>query len=171
MPKSGDNMKEPDSGRLLRPFFEDVVHETFEKRLQLPNTEDVQAYLADILTRFFRLDGLYAIRDASGQPVRDIAEMAAEGDIRQRAGSFEREREVHKHIGDFLLFWSGMFPERAPSVAGLLDPVEQGRFSYYVASTHDYPPHEGQARLLGKMSASFEECRQGLALVRTTILG
>jgi hypothetical protein len=171
MPDPENRMKESDSGRLLRPYFEDVVHETFERQLRLPDTEDVQAYLADILTRFFRLDGLYAIRDASGQPLQDVYGMAAEGDIRQRADSFAREREVHKHIGDFLLFWSGMFPERARSVSGILDPVEQGRFSYYVASTHDYPPHEGQAKLLGKLSSSFEECRQGLALVRTTILG
>jgi len=36
--------------------------------------------------------------------------MLLEGDLLHRASSVDRERVVHKHIGDLTLFLGGLFP-------------------------------------------------------------
>jgi len=33
------------------------------------------------------------------------------------APSFDRERQVRKHIGDYTLFYAGMFPEASTTIA------------------------------------------------------
>ena len=49
-------------------------------------------------------------------------------------------REVHRHIGDFTLFWSGMYPEslrsvKSPTVAdGFIDYCRQGKRAYAIAA-------------------------------------
>jgi len=71
----------------------------------------VGAYIEEqILCEFIHTDNLYKIKDAAGKPLEDIADLLTEGDIRLSAGSFNREFDVHKHIGDYTLFMLGMFP-------------------------------------------------------------
>jgi hypothetical protein len=136
----------------------------------------VESYLVEMLVRFLHQDGIHAIRDATGRTVTSIPEMLAEGDIRLRADSFERERQVHRHIGDFLLFWSGMFPESMPAMVKqsgidkILDPIGQGRMSYHVVSTFNYPPYEEEAQIFHKLSEGFEDYRYGLTLVRSEFI-
>ena len=49
------------------------------------------------------------------------------------APSFDRERQVRKHIGDYTLFFTGMFPESinhyspAPQSAGKFCGLDEGR--------------------------------------------
>ena len=50
-------------------------------------------------------------RHAPGRRVEEVAEMLAEGDLLHRAQSVEREREVHRHVGNYTLFMAGIFPE------------------------------------------------------------
>jgi hypothetical protein len=57
------------------------------------------------------VDRLYKIRDTQGRRVEEVAEMLAEGDLLHRAQGVEREREVHRHIGNYTLFMTGIFPE------------------------------------------------------------
>ena len=58
----------------------------------------------------------------------------------EAADDAERERECHRHVGDFTLFWTGVYPEalgqlrRTNSPDALINYQEQGRRSYYVAS-------------------------------------
>ena len=134
----------------------------------------LERYLESLLVKFSHADGIYAIRDAEGRPVTSIAGMLVEGDIRLNASSFAREREVHKHVGDLLLFWSGMFPEqlaKLPAPDRVIDCEKQARYSYYVASTFDHEPYAEEAPVLGKLSAEFERCRYGLRLVRQALPG
>src|ERR1043166_1610965 len=95
----------------LRAFFVDALDESLNHRLGIDEGEDVKEYLVGMLLRFLNNDGIYDIRNAQGRRVESVTEMVAEADVRLNADSFDREREVHKHIGDFLLFWSGVFPE------------------------------------------------------------
>lgn len=161
----------------LRAYLADALHESFNHRLGFAEGEDVMDYLVRMLIRFLHNDGIYDIRNAQGRRVESVTEMVAEGDVRLNADSFEREREVHRHIGDFLLFWSGVFPEflhclKAPSSRDvLLDVVEQGRFSYHVASTFEHPPHEHEAETFKKLSTHFVEYQYGLRLVRASFEG
>ena len=102
-------------------------------------------------------------------------EMVAEGDIRLNADSFEREREVHKHIGDFILFWSGIYPEFLRHLKLhfgcdlICDYTRQGRESYYVVSTFDHAPYDREANTFRKLSSRFEEYTFCLRQVRETI--
>jgi hypothetical protein len=79
---------------------------------------------------------------------------------------------VHKHIGDFTLFWSGVYPEMlryfrsATCRDHLLDYVEQGRKSYGIAATFDYGAYQDEAPILKQLSERFETCMVGLNMVR-----
>jgi len=81
-------------------------------------------------------------------------------------------REVHRHIGDFTLFWTGMYPESlrriqgGKSPDGFLDYCRQGKRAYRIAAEieggEDRPPCE----LLMRLSEQFELCAYGLREVR-----
>jgi hypothetical protein len=79
-----------------------------------------------------------------------------------------RKRECHRHVGDFTLFWSGVFPEAlghrrvCHSAEALIDFQRQGKRSYLLASTYG---HE-QAPVLRRLSDEFELCAFGLSCVR-----
>lgn len=155
----------------LRLLFGTLVGRTFREVLSFSD-ERVTSYLANLLAEFVHVDNIYKIRDAKGRPLEEVAEMLMEGDVRLRATSFSREREVHKHIGDFTLFWTGVYPEalrflRAPTRKDhLIDYVSRGKESYFVASTFDYGPYKEETPVLRKLSANFELCMYGLNLVR-----
>lgn len=62
---------------------------------------------------------MYRIGNAGGRRLEEVADMLVESNPLLDAWSFDREREVRKHIGDFTLFFSGLFPE---AVVSLLRP-------------------------------------------------
>jgi len=94
----------------LRQLFTELV----ERNYATVGMRDpaVTGYVANILTEFCEGENLYKIRDAEGRPLHDVGEMLLESDpVYGDAPSFDRERQVRKHIGDFTLFFAGMFPE------------------------------------------------------------
>lgn len=155
--------------RLMRRFFEGLVQHAFGEHLGIPDPR-LADYLADLLCRFVRMDAIFGVRDLEGQRLEGVAEMLAEAGGQPAAG--ERRRAIHKHIGDFVLFWTGVYPEflrrlRAPSREDhLIDYTAQGRRSYYIASTFDREPFRREAQILRRLSAEFELCVFGLSLVR-----
>ncbi|MGV3724671.1 MAG: hypothetical protein ACO1SX_27555 [Actinomycetota bacterium] len=155
----------------IRQLFFGLVQQTFTGRLGESNP-DLTRYLSDVLVDFTHRDHLFRIRNAHGVNLEEIAEMLVEGDVALNATSFEREREVHKHIGDFTLFWTGVYPEmlkrlRAPSRRDhLIDYVAQGRKSYQIASTFEYGPYAQEAGLMRQLADRFEVYMHGLQLVR-----
>jgi hypothetical protein len=165
-----------DGDQQIKIFFADAVHDAMD-RFADDSDGEVEAYLTRMLVEFLRMDGVYCVKNRFGDPVSTVAEMLCEGDIRLNANSFNREREVHRHIGDFLLFWSGLFPEYLPNLkspAGkdaLLDPVGQGRMSYHVASTFEFEPYSQEAKVLRKLSQEFETYQYGLGIVRAGFEG
>jgi hypothetical protein len=161
----------------LRGYFADAVHNSLHEQLGMRGIEDVEQYLAELLLGFLHDDRIFAIRDATGRRVEAVAEMVVEGDVRLNADSFDREREVHRHIGDFLLFWSGVYPEflkhmKAPgSLDALVDVTKQGQMSYHVVSTFEHDPYGAEAPTFRKLSEDFEAFRVGLSLVRASFEG
>jgi hypothetical protein len=158
-------------------YFSEAIHDSLHTQMGVDDSDDVEAYLTTMLVEFIHRDQIYGIRDAAGRPIEHVSEMVREGDVRLNADSFDREREVHRHIGDFLLFWSGVFPEflqyvKAPvSLDALVDVTRQGQLSYHVASTFDHPPYTEEAEILRKLSERFEMYRNGLTLVRASFEG
>lgn len=155
----------------LRQLFDGLVERTFKLSVGGYDPQ-VARYLGDLLTEFIHMDRVYQIRDARGRRLEEVAEMLMEGDVRMNASSFVREREVHKHIGDFTLFWTGLYPEMlrhfrsAARKDHLLDYVDQGKNSYYIASTFNYGAFEEEARVLRHISHEFEFCVYALNRVR-----
>lgn len=69
------------------------------------------AYVADLLVDFTHIDRVYRIRNARGKRLEEAGEMLVESNPLLGAPSFGRERQLRKHIGDYTLFLTGMFPE------------------------------------------------------------
>ena len=162
-------MSERHPAPLLKRFFEGLVHHAFFERLGVPDPP-LTDYLTDLLCRFVRMDAIFRMRDVRGRRLEEVAEMLAEAG--GESVSAERERAIHKHIGDFVLFWAGVYPEflrwlRSPSRKDhLVDYMDQGRRSYRIASTFDAEPHRREAQTLRRLSAELEMCAFGLSLVR-----
>ena len=93
----------------LRKLFEEIVYGCYSQTSEL-NDAEMSSYVAGILTDFAETEQLYRIRDRRGRPLREVSDMLVASDpVYGDAYSFPREREVRKHIGDFSLFFTGMF--------------------------------------------------------------
>jgi hypothetical protein len=169
-------MESHDDQSLLRRLFGALVERTFLQTLGV-HEPGITDYLADILTDFAHFKQIYKIKDLQGRSLYEVADMLLQADIRLQAGSFSREREVHKHIGDFTLFWAGIYPESLGRMQAqcrkdhLLDYVRQGKNSYAIAASFDYGDYRPQAPILKKLSEEFELCLYGLNIVRKEMDG
>jgi hypothetical protein len=161
---------------MLRRLFGALVERTFLQTLGV-HEPGVTDYLADVLTDFAHFKQVYKVKDLQGRPLTEVADMLLEADVRLNATSFNREREVHKHIGDFTLFWAGVYPESLGQMQAqarkdhLLDYVKQGKNSYAIAASFDYGDYRPQAPVLKKLSEEFELCLYGLHIVRKEMDG
>ena len=155
----------------IRDLFRGFVQRAFQMQMGMADPQ-LEQYLGDVLVNFTHRDSLFRIRDTQGKRLDEVAEMLVEGDVCLNATSFDREREVHKHIGDFTLFWAGVYPEmlryfRASTRRDhLVDYVEQGRKSYQIASTFQHGAYAEEAPVLRQLADQFEKCMYGLHLVR-----
>ena len=154
----------------LAAFFQQAVRNSYEGRLGL-NDPEVTEYVSRLLCNFSRSDKLYELRDAEGKPVADLEQMMAAADpINGSAPSFDAERRVRKHIGDYALFVAGMYPESSQQhrrcCASFPDLVHAGKESYYIVSQFNLFEYEKEAPLFARLSDWFERCILGLTLVR-----
>jgi len=153
------------SGTLLERFFSGITEQTFQARLGVADPALVD-YMADLLVRFLKCDLVFGIRDADGKRLKDVAALMIEA--RQRTG--EASRQVYRHIGDFALFWAGVYPEALGRLQGtdsrdhLIDYCTQGKRSYLIASS--IPSDDRENAVLERLSHDFELCVYGLGEVR-----
>lgn len=151
----------------LQRYFAGLTEQTFQSRLGVADPPLVD-YLSELLARFIHMDVLHNVRNLGGRRLQEVAEMLWEAE--QRVG--EARREVHRHIGDFALFWTGVYPEALRRKRGPLkldhfvDYCEQGKRSYYIASTYREGEHAEQSEVLERLSTQFELCAYGLREVR-----
>jgi hypothetical protein len=157
----------------LRTLFQHLVRGNFRRGAQLDDA-DVADYVSGLLTEFTHVENLYRIRNAKGQRLGDVAEMLIESNFLLDAPSFDRERAVRKHVGDFTLFFTGLFPEAVGSLPKLkplsldtfVDYVAAGKESYRVVSAFNLFEYREEAPLFGKLAYHFEQCVHGLNLVK-----
>jgi len=156
-----------DRGTLLRRFFSGLTEHAFYSRLGVADPVLVD-YISGMLVRFVESDRVFGLRSPTGRRLDQVAEMLAEAEARQG----EARRHVHRHIGDFTLFWSGVYPEfiehvrRSGGADSLLDYGQLGRRSYYVASTIPVAKEVAPTPLLKRLSEQFDLCVYGLGEVR-----
>jgi hypothetical protein len=157
----------------LRQLFENLVwrHFTEDVRLEEPS---ITQYVSDLLSSYAHIKNLYQIRNAYGKQLDDVGEMLVESNPMLEATSFDRERAVRKHVGDYTLFMTGLFPESVAKsnqakrrrLDAYIDFVQAGKESYAIVSSFDQFEYRREAPLFRRLSENFELCVVGLNLVK-----
>ncbi len=159
----------------IHELFSVAVNKAVNYRAPDYSNEDIQNYLTRLMIKFLHTDNIFGIKNDEGKSVHAVADMVQEGDVTLNAESFEKERLVHKHIGDYILFWSATYPQflnllKAENVTDtILDYDKQGRESYYVASTFDYNPHREESKILKQLSVHFDDFKDCLILAKNNL--
>lgn len=157
----------------LEPFFQQAVRNSYEGKLGL-HDPDITGYIARLLCDFSDARNLYKVRDSSGHPIEELDDMLRAADpVNGTASSFDEERALRKHIGDYALFVGGMYPEAGDSAhsrrhhqPSLEELIRAGKESYFIVSQFNLFEYEQEAPLFARLSDGFERCILGLTLVR-----
>jgi hypothetical protein len=143
---------------------------------EMPADREVAAYVADLLVDFVHVDHLYRIRNCGGKRLEEVGELLVESNPLLEARSFVREREVRKHIGDYTLFLTGMFPEyvaamprRGLRLDSIIDYVKAGKESYRIVAAFDQFEYRRIAPLFRRLAEYFEYCVHGLNRVKNDL--
>jgi hypothetical protein len=153
---------------VLSRFFAGLCENVFESRLGVADPPLVD-YITDLMLRFIRSDTAQRVRNPSGKPLEQVVDMLTEAEA--RIGS--ARRDVHRHIGDVTLFWTGVYPESLRELQSrdrkdfFVDYCQQGKRAYFIASTIETDRQEdASAAVLNRLSQHFEMCAYGLGEVR-----
>jgi hypothetical protein len=160
----------------LQQLFVDLVGRHYAEEIGIRDPQLIN-YVAHLLTEFCDAQQLFKVHNAAKGPLDDVGEMLLESDpVYGPAPSFDRERQVRKHIGDFTLFFAGMFPEsvnhyrlRRQRLESLIDWVKAGKESYYIVSKFEHFEYAKVAPLFANLSRNFEECVYGLNRVKNEL--
>ena len=160
----------------LQQLFGELVGRHYAEEIGIRDPQLI-AYVAHLLTEFCDADQLFKVRNTGGRRLDDVGEMLLESDpVYGPAPSFDRERQVRKHIGDFTLFLTGMFPEsinhlrlRRQRLENFVDWMKAGKESYYIVSKFEHFEYAKVAPLFANLSANFEQCVYGLNRVKNEL--
>lgn len=160
----------------LEQFFLELVGRRYAEQIGIRDPRIVN-YVASLLAEFCDARQLFKICSATGKPLNDVGEMLVESNpVYGPAISFDRERQVRKHIGDYTLFFTGMFPEsinhfrlRRSRVEGFVDWMKAGKESYYIVSKFEFFEYAKVAPLFATLSQNFEQCVYGLNMVKNDL--
>lgn len=153
----------------LRRLFAGLTEHAFLTTLGVADTK-LTDYLSEMLSRFVHVDAVFRLRNVQGKRLDEVADMMLEAEALPASG--RTCREVHRHIGDFTLFWTGIYPEALERLRSILrrdhfvDYCEQGKRSYWIASTFADDPYREEAPVLRRLSQEYELCAYGLNQVR-----
>lgn len=152
----------------IRGLFSGLVENAFFTELGFCEPR-LTTYLCDLMVDFLHVDRLDVLRSAFGRSLEQMAAILALKHDVAPLSLEQRDRLMYRHIGDFALFWTGIFPEHLRSRRSgdlLCAYVEQGKRSYAacarLSQDLDVPP----PTLLNSLSEEFETCVHGLGLVR-----
>src|SRR5437762_8124926 len=90
----------------LRRWFSGLVESAMYTEIGTGDPALVD-YLSELLTEFIHTDRIFVLHDEAGRPIEQVSDMLAQT-VRDdpTLASGLRERVVHRHIGDFTLFWT-----------------------------------------------------------------
>lgn len=152
---------------VLWRYFAGLTEQTFEGELGIVDPPLVD-YVSGLLTRFIRTESVYRLRSPSGGRINGVADMLSEANA--RVG--EAKREAHRFIGDFTLFWTGVYPEALSALQSetrkdhLLDYRAEGKRAYHVASQIPGNEETIAGEVLERLSTQYELCVYGLGEIR-----
>src|ERR1041385_8674143 len=122
----------------LQQLFVELVGRHYAEEIGLRDPQIVN-YVAHLMAEFCDVEQLFRIRNSAGQPLTDVGEMLVESNqVFGLAPSFDREREVRKHSGDYKVIFRGMFREsinhfrlRRHRLEKFVDWIKADKESYY----------------------------------------
>jgi hypothetical protein len=153
----------------LRRLFAGITEQTFLSQLGVGDPHLID-YLSEMLLRFINMDALYRLRSSRGERLEEVVDMVFEAEALPPEG--RTRREVYRHIGDLTLFWTGVYPESLQRIRlnlgkdQFVDYCEQGKRSYYLASTFEGEQYQEEVPVLRRLSEEFELVAYGLNQVR-----
>jgi hypothetical protein len=162
-------MWEPPLSHPLRRMFAGLTEHAFFDKLGMADPA-LTDYLSGMLSRFVHSDAVFALKNGHGRPMTELVEMVVEAEGLPDGG--RTKREFFRHVGDFALFWSGVYPEalepkRAKGMPDcLLNYATQGKRSYLIASRFDDGIYRDEAPVLKRLADEFDLCAVGLREVR-----
>ena len=117
-------------------FFRGLTEHAFHARPGIVDPPLVD-YVSLLLVRFIRNDEIRSLPHQAAAVLDDVTDMLS---AVQQAPA-DAAREEYRHIGDYTLFWSGLYPEalrrfQHPTRQDhLLDYRAAGKKAYWIAST------------------------------------
>ena len=154
----------------LRLLFCGLVENAFCTRIGVCDPK-LTGYLADLLVEFTHVERYNRVRNAQDKELKQIAAMLAVQDEHASIDETERERTIYRKIGDYTLFWAGVYPEHLkrshPCKSDvLLDYVSKGKKCYAIVSELAGEGDDPPSSMFRHLSEDFEYCLYGLGLVR-----
>ncbi len=162
-------MWSPQPDHPLRRHFAGLTEHTFIETLGVADPP-LTDYLSGLLSRFIHMNAVYRLKDVAGKQLEEVVDMVVEAEAMPPQG--RTRREIHRHIGDFALFWTGVYPEALKKLRSeyrkdhFVDYCAQGKRSYFIASTFEGDDYREEAPVLRRLSDEFELCAYGLTQVR-----
>lgn len=151
----------------LRDLFAALTEQTFQVEYGVADPA-MTDYLSDLLVRFVRMDSVFRLRDIVGRRMEEVADMLMEAEQCPDAP----RAMMHRHIGDFTLFWTGVYPEALQRLKtwdrkdALINYSEQGKRSYSIAAHLTATESANAALVFKRLSEEFELFSEGLHRVR-----
>jgi hypothetical protein len=148
-------------------FFRGLTEHAFHARLGIVDPPLVD-YVSLLLVRFIRNDEIRSLPHQAAAILDDVTDMLS---AVQQAPA-DAAREEYRHIGDYTLFWSGLYPEalrrfQHPTRQDhLFDYRAAGKKAYWIASTLEPADAAEERDLLARLSHDYDLCVEGLAEVR-----
>lgn len=148
----------------LKRFFNGIVQRAFGELglAEQPIVEHVSKVLAD----FADAERLYRLRSIEGKRIDSLVSMMIELPADGKRAQLERERDLHRYIGDYALFMSGIFRTHAERGGYLQFYLETGRRSYWNVSELDVALYRAGFLLFQDLSKNFESYSSALDYVR-----
>ena len=154
-------------GKDLTRLFRALTEQTFQVEFGIADPRLID-YLSTLLVRFIRVDAIFPVRDLLGRRLEEVADMLVQAEQRES----NVRREIHRHIGDFTLFWTGVYPEALRKLRhperkdALVDYRDQGKRSYSIAARLSEESSGPNAEILRRLSDEYDVVSLGLNHVR-----
>jgi len=155
----------PESHSLHR-MFRGLTEYAFMNELGIGDPSLV-GYVSSLLAEFVPSTRVWGLRDDQGRRLEDVSGMLGEA---LKSTDERRRKECLRHVGDYTLFWTGVYPEALGKLKGrsspdrLIDYQQQGKRSYLMASK--LGSSDLESHLFQRLSEQFELCAFGLSCVR-----
>lgn len=165
-----DVYSEPEEAK---QFFRSLIIQGLEQ--VVPNDDQtIEDYLTDLLLLRLRTESASELTPLI-LPERSL--IVAERGLSLPKPILKQTRDIHKNIGDTLLFWLGIFPEhlrrsqREGRIPILVNPVVLGKSSYKIASSLEEQVAPKNAPLFRKLSCNFEKYILALRHAKKGLMG